>query len=82
MLEASPLLLRALARPRLHLMTIKMGHVVCLILPKSLVCTQGLTQNAFLVRRGFSGQDQKLTKLGQANRLLHVGRTWESLLEP
>lgn len=42
-LEASPLLLRALVRPRLHLMTIKMGHVVCLILPKSLVCTQGLT---------------------------------------
>lgn len=49
-LAASPLLLRALVRPRSHSMTIKMGHAVCLILPKSLVCTHGLTEDVFPVR--------------------------------
>lgn len=46
---ASPSLLKAPVRLRLHSMTIKTDRAVCLILPKSLVCIQEPTQDFSLI---------------------------------
>lgn len=62
-------------------MTIKMDHVVCLILPKSLVCIQEPNEDIFLVWRWLGCKQQKPIELAQVKEVFISMDTWEHCLE-